>query len=399
MSYKELFRKVVETVKRLFWVLAPGGGFVNPFKVLLEYSVRSKYELQTLISEYYPHRELFFLNSAKSSLYLLFNNLRIVSGKDLLALSAYTCPDIASSAIKAKLKLHLLDLDENSLNIKVPEIEDSGKFCAVIGTNLYGLDDSKNLRGYSSKTEITFIDDQCQSVVNQDHLIIAVTSFGRGKALCAAGGGLLCIPSDKKYESIVSEINYSLREIPHAHVIEDIFYSIKLLIYWLFERPYLYWILANLPFTKLGETRVDLDFQVRKASKMELAAMLVALKTRDNNIGRKKEIIKKYASEISVSLLKRYSEQNILLRYPVLISERMRSSMTEKSTSFLKKYGISLSYPRTLDEYPELTSEIINRGLRNARIVSRGILTLPIHKYVRNSDIGKIINFLNQFKG
>ncbi len=391
MSYKKLFRKVVETVKRLFWVLAPAGGFINPFKVIATYFTHSRGELQDLICKFYPNQEIFFLNSGKAALFQLFYGLRVTTGKKIIGIPAYTCPDIACSAIRAGLELNLLDLEKsNSLSVSSPKNEDINNLCAVLASNLYGVDDAKNIRAFCENSGLVFIDDICQaSFIEGNNNVIRVSSFGRGKAFSGVGGGLLSIPSESKFESLISEINYSLREVPHAHFSEDILYWLKLFIFWILERPYVYWIIAYLPFTGLGETRIKLSFHLRKASKMELATMLTGLRAREKEVEGRLRVSNLYAGK--------EPNKEILTRYPMILEPSARMQLATEN-NFVRKYGLSFSYPKCLDEYDELQSYIVNSGFENSRKVSRGIVTLPTHRYVRTSDAKFIIEKINALR-
>lgn len=404
MSIKELIRKLTLRVKTMIWALPPAGGFINPFQVLFSALGNGRDGLQHLLEQKYPNHELFFLNSGKSALYLVYNNLKIITRKDVVALPSYTCPDVASSAVRAGLRVWLLDFQEGkNLEVACPSKEEAENFICTVGTNLFGLDDSSDLRAFSLDNGIFHIEDVCQAALSNFgeresgvcESSIGIMSFGRGKAYCGAGGGLLMIPRNSKYEALISEMHYQFREIPKAHFFDSLQYILKLTIFWLLERPNLYWLVRLIPFTGLGETKLKLEFPIRKASTMELAAMEFGIRNRDVIRSQKSKVLA-YYKEVQSKKVDDVSE--VLIRLPVILTKDARNKLAKKYKTFMNKYGISFCYPKCIDAYGGMAEHVINQSSNRALSIAEGIVTLPLHRHVRRSNVKKIITLISELK-
>jgi len=396
VTIKRLIRKLAIGVKTIFWALPPAGGFINPFNVLFTAIFNSKGKLRYQLQRSYPDHELYFLNSGKSALCLAYSNIKLVTGKDLVAMPAYTCPDVASSAVRAGMRLLLLDFEQpNKLQVACPRVDEFNAIACTVGTNLYGLDDSSSLSDRSHRQGVFHIEDVCQAALSNvgDRALgvsgksIGLISYGRGKAYCGVGGGLLLVPRNERHEPLLGELSHHYRDLPKPHFVESIVYIIKLFIFWILERPYFYWLVRFIPFTGLGETKVLLNFPIRRASRMELALMLIASRSRKSIRKQKLKVLAFYKGEQKKDM---EEGDEAPVRLPVILNEEMKRALMTSYSSDLNKYGISPSYPRCIDEYKELQDFVLNQDTANAHLIAKSIITLPVHKYVRKRDVKKI---------
>ncbi len=409
MTIKKLIRKLSIGVKPIFWALPPAGDFINPFSVFYTALIHSKNQLRHLLKAEFPEHELFFLNSGKSALYLAFSNIKSVSGRDVVAMPAYTCPDVASSAVKAGMRLLLLDfVQAGKLEVGCPSDDQVEMLSCTVGTNLFGLYDSTKLGAFSSHHKRYHIEDACQGALSQtgqdsggrkalgvNEDVIGLFSFGRGKAYCGAGGGLLIIPKRSEFHTLLADMSHHYRDLSKPHFVDSASYLIKLFVYWVLERPYFYWILRFVPFSGLGETKVHLNFPIRRSSRMELAGMLVSLRSRERTKRRKLKVLDIYKGSPSSDSAAR---SEVPIRLPVILNEKLKLAITSAYKKKMFYLGISTSYPHCIDSYEELEAHVLNRDLENAVDIAKSIVTMPIHSYVRVRDVKNIFKLIRKIK-
>lgn len=402
MIKRRLIRKLSISVKSFFWALAPAGGFVNPLIVLSYLLKFKKGKLKYLISSLYPKHEVFFVNSGKSALFLALNNIRALSSKKLCFIPAYTCPDVASSALLAGCEIGLLDtLSATSLILAAPDQSDD--IGSIVGTNLYGTDDSDLIRKFCAEKGVTYIDDICQAALSNragaelgiSGDTISVISFGRGKAYSGVGGGMLFVPKGDKFQAILHEITLHYKELAKPHTMDGILCFLKLCLYWILERPYFYWLIVNIPFLGIGETKVFLDFPLRRASVAEMAVMYAFLKRREQERSVRLKKLGLYKEAIKESKEGKDQEE-VPVRLPIVLAPEVRALMFDTYRALCKKYGISSSYPKTISEYDEFKDYVVAGSDQNAKKVCAGLITLPTHKFVRKRDVTRIIRLIKK---
>jgi hypothetical protein len=265
---------MVKNCLSIFKAFPPSGGFLNPFALLLEifkqFRSNTSFENLTL----FPDHSCYLVNSGKTALYLFFKTLKQIRQEDEVAMAAYTCPDVASAAIRAGYKIRLIDLEKNSTNIKVTE-EKIKNCSAVVLSNLYGIPDDVQ---YLENTYV--VDDACQAALSMREFDqvgvslnkIGVFSFGRGKAYSSVGGGFLLVP--KKFEELNLEISKNFLSFKSSSYKNLFFNLIKSFIYYFLERPFFYRLLLFMPGLGIGETKVNLNFEIKRGGVFEKAILI-----------------------------------------------------------------------------------------------------------------------------
>jgi perosamine synthetase len=383
--------------------IPPAGSSLSPFSLFPEIFYLSN-TLKLQIRSLFPNHEIYFLNSGKAALQLVLEAIRFTSGRNSILMSAYTCPDIAMAAIRSNCKIALFDIDEKNMQPK-SEIFFSSinpeEIASIIFSNLYGIPDRIPA---DLPKGVYVIDDACQSAlshrensplgVSDTH--IGIYSFGRGKAFSSAGGGILIVPrtdipgKELYFSNVHRELKNIYTELDKENYIDSILYFIKMSLLWIFEKPLFFWIALLIPMLKIGETKVQLTFSTRRPSRITLAAMLACLKRKDQRTKMLKKILRRYPD----SLTSHINQESVHTRFPILLSEEKKKSILKNKRH--RKLGISGSYPKTIDKYPEINPHIIKNTTpcQGAENIAKKILTLPVHNYVKDNDIIKIINLL-----
>lgn len=412
--------------------LAPAGTYSSYREVSKAYFLinkellkfKSKTHKREEIKYIYILEKLFFellgiepivFGSATESIYRILSELSSIEvkrglnqkrSKPCVAMSAYTCPDIASAAVRAGFRIYPLDLNLEDLSPKI-EIEKlkENNVTVLILSNLYGMLNPvkgivKNLR----ENNILLLDDAAQSFLSKEDGVraglrgdVGVVSFGRGKAINGISGGAILGQRNDIILDLVARLRVSQRGSDSNFGFRD------LLIYLLstiFEKPNLYSIPSQSSFLKLGETDCILDFKYSLPSKISGANVVAQLKSenkrkavRIKNAQKLSEIFKSNQNFIIPYLQAKEGVENIPIRFPLIcldskFRDRLYLGLKEKGL------GVSCSYPRLIQDYKELENLVELADTPNASIVAKNILTLPTHEYVTEGDLEKMNSFL-----
>jgi len=375
----------------LLYSLPPAGQKIPLLKIWGDFNginKNSPEELLEPLRNYLGTKYLIYLNSGRTSLWLLLKTLsKIHPGKKEVILPAYTCPAIASAVLKAGLVPILCDNNLEDFGLLISDLE--GKIndstLAIIVVHLFGY--PANLHEVKKKCEKldTFvIEDSAQSFgntfLNQGDKKLGLEgdagfySFGRGKPITLLHGGLLVIKSEKIYEEAL-KIYQSLNVENGLNYLN---YKLKLSLYSIFSSPYLYWIPQRIPFLHLGETIFEPDFEVSKG--MDLSVVLISKLLKQFEFGKeiRRENSKWYSENLGENRVGRVDDYPYL-RFPFFVKDkRIRNRLLDKLT--FEGTGAALFYPCPLNELEGLR-EILNdkQIYPNAKKIADTLITLPVH--------------------
>lgn len=331
----------------------------------------------------------------------------------VLALGAYTCPEIVSAAIRAGMRVMPVDIDKQTLYPLMNQLDVEPD--VVLLSNLYGIPDICDV------PDVLVIDDACQSFLSkrgQTYVgcandTIGITSFGRGKALSGVGGGAVIFSSDGRNEIIEQLKEYVAIDV--GKLKQNSLSSLSLFGYatamWAFELPYLYWIPDLCPFLGLGETHVSLDFKHCDMNAMQCAVAIAQFENiekykvdRVSNAKKWHELLSEFSENgvIIEPFIERgytFDGDVVPLRYPVLCGNGNSPDSHECSNLRNCLYrelkaqglGVSMSYPRLIQEYAEFSNDgrVCRTLCESATVVANSILTLPVHGFVSDNDFKK----------
>lgn len=404
--------------------LPPSADFANPYDIIKTFlsvkkssssgsSLGNLFEsaLRDSIIDYFNTNKVWLLGSGSFALYITFVVAKKVFDIKSVAMGAYTCPDVASAALNAGLKIVPLDIDPNTLELCMPNSEESPE--CILFSNLYGMPD------YISPELLTrslVIDDACQSVLSfreESHVgcskgVIGVFSFARGKSIPGVGGGGVFINSSSLLKHKLNSDNASrfaksldlvTSEMLKADNLKLLGRGLALFMLssalWTFSAPALYRFPSKCPFLKLGETKFSPFLKPHRIHPIQCATVISQMSTLDFCMAKRKENSIKWATELKeTGVIQPYININRakldinLIRYPIICQTEEKR---EKIYSALnaKGLGVTKSYPKTIIEYPEIAKSCVssNMNFPGASFVAKRILTLPIHSYVEESDI------------
>jgi len=226
-------------------------------------------------------------------------------------------------------------------------------------------------------------------------------SLGRGKNLSAYAGGVL-VTDD---EHLAERVRALVDKLPPVSRSSELSTAVKIALTGLLLKPALYWLPANMPFLKLGQTIVDTTFDMNKLSQVQasLGSILID-KLEELNAARQKVAALIARKTITTGLFRvpgfdPERDTPCYLRFPLLARDRDHRDQTIVA---MRTVGItaSIMYPSTIGQIDGIKGYIKNDTERfpGAQLVVDRMLTLPTHGYVNDADVGRMINVLRELE-
>ena len=386
--------------------LAPSGSPIHLrdlFDCILQIGQDSASGLRTNICTSLGVKEAFLFANGRGAMSFLLQCMakeRNEPRRDLVVVPSYTCYSVAASVLKAGLRLLICDIDEKTLSYDQEQLEsiDYQHVLAIVSSNLYGLpNDLPKLEALARNNGVYLIDDAAQSlgatVENRP-----VGSFGdagilsldKGKVITSINGGVIITSNTSISQRIKNEYQRIGKQSLSGRTIE----LIKLQAYFLLLHPAVYWLPAKMPFLALGKTRYDEKYSIERYFD-SLAPLAIAQLSRMESMNHhRRRCAAQYAALIpKTELLGKAPELKnsvpIYLRFPLRIKDaRTREAFLQD----FRQFGCSVSYPTAIPDIPEIRHRIRvhNNLYESGKVVAAQLVTLPTHRFVRDSDIEQI---------
>jgi len=361
------------------------------------------------VGGYLGVRHCFSFSSGRAAMAALLSALRELSpdsNRDEVVVPGYTCYSVASSVAKAGLKLRVCDIDPQTLSYDLDELASVNfdRVLAVVSANLYGLpDDLPALELLAEREGVFLLDDAAQSLAARvagrfsgTFGTAGMLSLDKGKNITAMQGGFVITNRDDlaqillRYQSAMTSCS----------ITENVKEYCKLLAYFLFLNPRLYWIPGGLPFLRLGETRYEEAYPVKQLP-AGLAPIARAQFSRLESItAGRLEVASWYMESIPQDSRIRTIQpvrdaQPVYLRFPFRI---LNAGLRDRFLRECANLGVTGSYPRPIAEIPEVASRLAvhNHRYQNALAISREIVTMPTHEFVTRDDVDNITKALEK---
>ena len=278
----------------------------------------------------------------------------------------------------------------------------TSKTVSIIAVNFLGIPEQlKQLRSIAQEHNLFLIEDNAQTFpVNNTPSSFtgeqAILSFGRGKPVNLLTGGAV-LYRDANIKTALSGIE---RNSDHL-LPERLTYDLQVKLFNMLVSPYIYGIIAVLPFLHLGETRYKKLNRIKEINNRAIECLYGNI---SRYLLRETKIQDKYTQ-----LLSNFDKNKLinlpviccngklprLLRYPILVTDQ---NLRDEIYQELKHAGIgvSLMYPGIIPEICGFKYMIKTKiEYCNAIEFSKKILTLPTHARVTEKDINKIHTILS----
>ncbi len=359
--------------------------------------------LSSRIQRLTGQRHCYFLSSGRAAQTLLLESMKEFRPNcNEVILPAYTCYSVAAAAVRAGLKIRLVDVNLETFDFDLDALEsqDLRNAVAIVGCNLFGVMNSwKRLQPIAESDDVPLIDDGAQSFgakmngqVSGTFGMAGFYSLGRGKALTTYNGGILITDNSELARLLAARI--AALRLPG--LLAEALSYLKLTLYAAFIRPRLYWIPASLPFLGIGETIFETEFDIARLSRVQAAAAAVVLE----NVLFFNRMRAANAYEIGRLVLESgdFKVPGWLaehcppyLRLPVLAPTQ---AFRDRAISSLRRRGIAATrmYPSSMKEIPGIGPHLVNGGAEFPRAQSlvERLFTLPTHPLLTDADIESI---------
>ena len=322
---------------------------------------KSYNKLQETLDKRFPDKNVILLPSARLGFYLSLK--KFFKENDEVIFSVMSFPLYVKIANELKLKVRLVDVSENDLNIDVDKLNKSitENTKGIVITHLFGypceIDKIKNLL---KGKNIKLIEDCAQSFGTYYNNTetgnfgdVGIFSCSLVKIPTTLGGGIL-VTSDTDLKNFIE--TWLSENLPKS-LSRDISYGIKNLISVANSFPFIYSILSSKILFFLNR------FNPRSYRKIVYSGMGLKNKKFDP---KERNDLKKYQLEFGVSQLKNYDQSKKIRIENTKYLEKELSGMN--SISFLNyKKNIDWNYQyfilRINDNYEEFNKKIFRKGL------------------------------------
>lgn len=296
------------------------------------------------------------VNSATDALYFSLKSYNIGTGDEVLV-SDFSWISSASCINMTGASPVFCDIDLESYHISFEEIKKktTSKTKAIIYTHLFGnMVDVSHILEYCKNNNIIFIEDAAQSLGSSLNGIVAGSigdissfSFNNNKVIAGISGGGIVVTNNKDVANYVKKI----RRHGKDKDFEMLGYNSKMFYF----------------------NAAVIDFRLDKLKEWQL---------------RRQDIARRYNDEfidlpINIQIATNGLNHNYH-KYVVRFEDEISRNLAKE------KLNASVHYDKTISE----NSLYKSVGCTNAKQVSRTVLSLPIHPWLKNEEVEKIINIM-----
>ena len=350
-----------------------------------------------LLRETFNASSVLFADSGTSALVLALrlSRTRSSGGEYTVGFPGYACVDLAAAARFAGVRVRLYDIDPESLSPDLDSVADMlhRGVDAIVVSHLFGYAaDVEGVRALAAHHGIPVIEDAAQGAggsVCGRRLgslgDISVLSFGRGKGLCAGGGGALVTSVQEWAERIEA-----LALPPSGRGWLSL---LKTATQWVMGRPSVYALPAAIPWLHLGEMVYHPAKEPAAMLAVSDSLLVSALKMERADLDARRRVAGMLADAAQnardLRTIRPIAETLPgYLRFPVrdLTGRRI----------VRRDLGVTRPYPDPVGEQVEMQPALVSGepSLVGASDLARSLRTLPTHRFVTQSDMSAIRTWL-----
>lgn len=346
------------------------------------------------LGDYFAVKHVFLVSSGKAALTIILKAIKEIDSRREVIIPAYTCYSVPAAIIKAGLNVKLCDIDADTFDFNYEELKEkiNKETLCVIPSHLFGIpSDLDRINRLCSEMKIFVIEDAAQAMGGRykDKLIgtignVGLFSLGRGKNITSGSGGIIVTNSNQ----IADVINKYYSDLKYTSIIKELIELFKITLMTIFIHPLFYWLPSGLKFLKLGETNYPREISVTRLSGIKAGV----LKNWRNNLIESERI-----REANVNYFDKYIKPiRPYLRIP-LVCENTKKRNRIAFSSRQEGLGISLMYPRPINEIKEIKENFTGEEYPIAKIISERLVTIPTHHYINENDRKAILDTLTKY--
>jgi len=320
-----------------------------------------------------------------------------------VALPAFTCYEVASAAVGARVRVRLYDVDPDTLSPDAASLENALRAGAgaVVVAPLYGVPVAwSELEALATAHGALLIEDAAQGHGGSWRGArlgslgpASVVSFGRGKGWTGSGGGALLL---RRSATRLLE-HAGLRSVRATAGSRGARPLLMAAAQWAMARPSIYRVPLSLPGLGVGETHYH---PPRDPVPMPPAAAVLARATRaeaEAEATRRHEnalrLLATLAASPAVETI-RLPAGGVggYLRLPLRLAQGLDSFPAPERALRL---GVGRSYPTTLAELPALARLLAGPArIPGAQALARELVTLPTHSRISERERAELLRLL-----
>jgi perosamine synthetase len=362
----------------------------------------------TTVASRLQMKYVFGASSGRAALWLVLKSFKhLAPDRDVVALPAYTCFSVAAAVVRAGLKIHPVDIDPQTLDFDFPQLDavPEERLLCIVTSNLFGfVNDLPRIQRAAQSKGAFVLDDAAQALsATRDGKLagtlgdVGVFSLDRGKAVAAMEGGLIVTNSEQIAQFIKKEsLNLDSPSSTHSAWL-----GLQMLIYPALLQPRFFWIPKSLPFLKLGLTEFNPAFPTEKLYPLcqALLPQLLDEVTGVNQIRQKnaKAITQLLEGKSNFNFPKpALNSEATFVRLPVIASDNL---CRERAVSRLRGAGIGATsfYPAAICDIEGIEAHMSTGDFHRpkAELLSRTLLTLPVHPLICPQDVAQMVSILS----
>jgi perosamine synthetase len=370
-------------------------------------SRKADLELKAQLQDYFKVKHIFLVSSGKAALYLSLRAMQQSSGREEVVIPAYASFCLASAVARTGLPVKLCDVDPETLDFDLDKLKSAitEKTLAVIPVHNYGLVcNLKEIQKIALEKGAYVLEDAAQAAGArfENHKAgtigdIGILSLGRGKNICALGGGVILTDQDSLALTIDEWLGLYPRE-PTLPGCSSVLTGVGLSF---FLHPERYAVPARLPFLNLGANVFNPDFKIARLPNVntEVArrAFLSLPRYNEIRVRNARLLSHNLRDNESLNIPKHFAPAKpVYLRFPILFPEiKVRRRVFWILNR--RRLGVSRSYPTPLNEISGFRRYLSDdEDYPGAKFVAERILTLPTHPYVTENDIRRIVSRIHR---
>ena len=361
---------------------------------------------------YLGTREVFLASSGRTALYLLFEALKSYAdgGQRQVIMPAYTCPSLVKVVDESGLIPIFVDISPRTLVMQEEALarEVGREALAIIVVHPFAIPHPlDHPQALAREFGAALIEDAAQALgARAGGRPVGVRgnfglfSLGPGKPISTGGGGIVCTSDEERTQWLAQAWD----ALPPTSRKESILAAARLGAMSAAFQPRGWWLATRLGLHKIGDQEESWGFQLTGLTDAQAAVGCEQLARLDEITARRRSNaarLMQLVAEVDFahvplpdSLEEEHAEPGFLRLPLILDSEKRRDALFQALWD--AGIGAGKLYKRTLAEF---FPQYALTDYPGAHAVSRRLLTLPTHHYLREADFERIEAALKKVGG